>query len=141
MEIYELLYRLGVTANYTGFFYTAYAVQLCAEHPDRLMLVTKWVYPDVAKRYRTNWKAVERNIRTAGRILEHKPCNAQLLAILSYSLLLPRATRLTARRLDEAVALSREDHDMGVVDEPANERDDEPVVPKDCVPLDELKVK
>ena len=104
MEIYELLYRLGVTANYTGFFYTAYAVQLCAEHPDRLMLVTKWVYPDVAKRYRTNWKAVERNIRTAGnviweegrshleqlagRILEHKPCNAQLLAILSYSLLL-----------------------------------------------------
>ena len=46
MEIYELLYRLGVTANYTGFFYTAYAVQLCAEHPDRLMLVTKWVYPD-----------------------------------------------------------------------------------------------
>ena len=47
MEIYELLYRLGVTANYTGFFYTAYAVQLCAEHPDRLMLVTKWVYPDV----------------------------------------------------------------------------------------------
>ena len=77
----------------------------------------------------------------AGRILEHKPCNAQLLAILSYSLLLPRATRLTARRLDEAVALSREDHDMGVVDESANERDDEPVVPKDCVPLDELKVK
>ena len=157
MEIYELLYRLGVTANYTGFFYTAYAVQLCAEHPDRLMLVTKWVYPDVAKRYRTNWKAVERNIRTAGnviweegrshleqlagRILEHKPCNAQLLAILSYSLLLPRATRLTARRLDEAVALSREDHDMGVVDESANERDDEPVVPKDCVPLDELQVK
>ena len=72
--------------------------------------------------------------------MEHKPCNAQLLAILSYSLLLPRATRLTARRLDEAVALSREDHDMGV-DESANERDDEPVVPKDCVPLDELKVK
>ena len=59
MEIYELLYRLGVTANYTGFFYTAYAVRLCAEHPDRLMLVTKWVYPDVAKRYRTNWKAVK----------------------------------------------------------------------------------
>lgn len=69
MEIYELLYRLGVTANYTGFFYTAYAVQLCAEHPDRLMLVTKWVYPDVAKRYRTNWKAVERNIRTAGNVI------------------------------------------------------------------------
>lgn len=156
MEVYELLHRLGVTANYTGFFYIAYAVQLCAEHPDRLMLVTKWVYPDVAKRYRTNWKAVERNIRTAGNIiweegrphleqlagrtLEHKPCNGQLLAILSYSLLSPRTSPLAVHRLGEAVALSREDNDMGVVDEPVNERSGEPVVPKDCVPLAELQV-
>ena len=66
------------------------------------MLVTKWVYPDVAKHFNTTWKAVERNLRTtgsivwtqghhqleylAGRTLEHKPCTAQLLAILSHSL-------------------------------------------------------
>lgn len=99
---YELLYRLGVTANYKGFFHTASAVALCEEEPERLLLVTKWVYPDVARQYKTNWKAVERNIRTAGviiwrenrRLLEElaghrladKPCNAQLLAILSSSL-------------------------------------------------------
>lgn len=98
---YELLYRLGVTANYTGFFHTASAVELCKKEPERLLLVTKWVYPDVARQYKTNWKAVERNIRTAGAViwrenrqlleelarhtLADKPCNAQLLAILSSS--------------------------------------------------------
>ena len=100
-EIYDLLYQLGVTANYTGFFHTAYAVSLCAEQPDRLLLVTKWLYPEVAKQYQTNWKAVERNIRTvgviiwrenrpllerlAGRNLSEKPRTTQLLAILASS--------------------------------------------------------
>ena len=102
MDIHDLLYGLGITANYTGFFQTGSAVQLCMERPERLLLVTKLVYPDVARQYKTNWKAVERNIRTvngivwaqnrpfleklAGRELLSKPSNAQLLAILSYSL-------------------------------------------------------
>lgn len=68
MDSYGLLYSLGVTANYTGFFHTTFALQLCVEQPERLLLVTKWVYPDVAKRYKTNWKAVERNIRTVNGI-------------------------------------------------------------------------
>lgn len=101
-EAYNLLYRLGVTANYTGFFYTAYAAALCVEEPKRLLLVTKWLYPEVAKQYHTQWKTVERNIRLVGDIiwrenrpllehlacrpLEQKPRNAQLLAILAASL-------------------------------------------------------
>lgn len=101
-KIYELLYNLGVTANYTGFFHMAYAVSLCLEQPDRLLLVTKWLYPEVAKQYGTNWKAVEWNIRTASciiwrkgrplleelahRRLEKKPRNTQMLSILVYSL-------------------------------------------------------
>ena len=104
-EVYDLLYQLGVTANYTGFFYTSYAVMLCAERQERLLLVTKWLYPEVAKQCRTNWKAVERNIRTvnsiiwrenrnlleqlAHRNLGEKPRNAQLLAILAASLATP----------------------------------------------------
>lgn len=101
-EIQDLLCRLGVTANYVGFFHTAYAVALCVERPDRLRLVTKCLYPEVAKRYGTNWKAVERNIRTIGIIiwrenrslLEHlahrnlstRPRTTQLLAILASSM-------------------------------------------------------
>ena len=98
-----MLCRLGATANYRGFSYTAYAVLLCVQQQDRLLLVTKWLYPDVAKRYGTNWKAVERNIRTvitvvweqnramleglARRPLLQRPCAAQFLSILSNSLL------------------------------------------------------
>ncbi|MCI8690661.1 MAG: sporulation protein [Oscillibacter sp.] len=112
-DIYDLLYRLGVTANYTGFFHTAYAVALCIEQPDRLLLVTKWLYPEVAKRYDTKWSAVERNIRTtcdiiwrekrslletlAQRPLLQKPRPAQLLAILVSSM--DRETDPDASRL------------------------------------------
>ena len=36
MDVYDLLYHLGVTANYTGFFQTAFAARLCMEQPERL---------------------------------------------------------------------------------------------------------
>ena len=107
MNSYGLLYSLGITANYTGFFQTAFAVQLCMEQPERLLLVTKWVYPDVARQYKTNWKAVERNIRTAvstvwkrapARLerlarcpLREKPSASQFLAILTAGLACGRA--------------------------------------------------
>ena len=155
-EVYDLLYHLGVTANYTGFFQTASAVRLCMEQPERLLLVTKWVYPDVARHYKTNWKAVERNIRTvngivweqsrpfleklASRKLLSKPSNAQLLAILVYSLLSRGAGSLAVHGLGEAVTLPGEDHDMGVVDQAVNEGGGEAVVPKDSIPLAELQV-
>ena len=98
---YDLLYSLGVSANYKGFFHTAYAVSLCMEQQDRLLLVTKWLYPDVAKKYGTNWKAVERNIRTVSTIawkrnrtllesIAHRPldrhlCSTEFLAALFHA--------------------------------------------------------
>ncbi len=98
-NIQELLYRMGVTAKYIGFFHTSCAVELAMEDPERLLLVTKWLYPDVAERYETSWKSVERNIRTATNVawnsnpdalseyagfeLSEKPCNSQFLAILA----------------------------------------------------------
>ena len=100
-DIFDLLYRLGISANYTGFFQTACAVELCRAEPERLLLVTKRVYPEVARLCGTSGTAVERNIRTACGIawennrclleqLAHKPFpqkpyNAQFLAILLYS--------------------------------------------------------
>lgn len=97
--IHDLLYRLGITANYTGFFQTACAVDLALQQPERLLLVTKWLYPEVACRYGTTWRAVERNIRvTAGKAwknnrplleqmarcpLHRQPNAARFLAILA----------------------------------------------------------
>ena len=81
----------------------AAALEIALREPEALRRVTKYLYPETARRCGTNWKAVERNIRTvngiiwkqnrpfleklAGRELSHKPSNAQLLAILAYSLL------------------------------------------------------
>ena len=77
----DLLCQLGIYPHYKGFFHTTYAVSLCMEQQDRLLLVTKWLYPDVAKKYGTNWKAVERNIRSAIAIAWK--CNPGLLMELS----------------------------------------------------------
>lgn len=99
----NLLCQLGIYPNYKGFFYTAYAVSLCIEQPDRLLLVTKWLYLDVAKKYGTNCKAVERNIRTvsaiawkrnrplleflAKRHLDRHLCPSEFLALIFHAVL------------------------------------------------------
>lgn len=102
LDTFDLLHRLGITANYGGYFYTAYAVSLVEKQPDRLLLVTKWLYPDVARQYNTSWQCVERSIRTvislawernpgllsglAGYPLKRKPHAGQFVAMLSYYL-------------------------------------------------------
>lgn len=101
-DTFDLLYRLGVSANYTGFFQTACAIKLCRAEPERLLLATKKIYPEVAEQCGTNWGAVERNIRTvcgvawknnrplleqlARRPLPEKPHNTLFLAILLHGL-------------------------------------------------------
>lgn len=98
-EIYDLLYQLGVTGNYMGFFQTAHAVYLATRQPERLVLVTKWLYPEVAKHYGTTWMCVERNIRSvaciawsshranleqlARQTLPHRPTASAFLAMLT----------------------------------------------------------
>jgi two-component system response regulator (stage 0 sporulation protein A) len=103
-EIYSLLYGLGARANSTSFFHTAYAVHLAAAQPQKLLLVTKWLYPEVASRYHTSWQAVERNIRTViaicwaeddgakmnrlmGCTFSKKPSPTQLIQALAFYLL------------------------------------------------------
>ena len=88
-----------MTANYKGFRQSAYAVFLAVKEPDRLGLVTKWLYPAVADRYASSCGAAERNIRTAaavawknnpvllselaGYTLDVKPTAAQFISILA----------------------------------------------------------
>lgn len=99
-KIYSTMYDLGITATYVGFFHMSYAVYLAVQQPERLLLVTKWIYPDVAKQYHTDWRNVERNIRTVAAIawehhpdtlssiarsgLERRPSNSQFIAILAF---------------------------------------------------------
>lgn len=100
-EVYDLLYRLGLTATSTAFFHLAYAVRLAAYQPQRL-LASAWLYPETARRYRSDPETVERNIRRlsvkawknaperlsqmAGVLLRSAPPPARFLSILAESL-------------------------------------------------------
>ena len=98
LKVRELLYRLGITANYKCFAYMTDAICIILKEPESLLLVTKSIYPEVAKRYKTTCSRVEKNIRMAvdiawnterlfleglaRRSLRERPSAAQFLAIL-----------------------------------------------------------
>ena len=103
IELHDLLYYLGVTANYVGYSYLGDAICLCVREPERMQQVTKLVYMEIAHERKTTWKAVERGIRAVGimiwegkrplleqltgQTLFQRPCSAQLIAILATCLL------------------------------------------------------
>lgn len=61
--IAELLISLGIPTHLKGFNYLIYAIQLAlaATTPP----ITKYVYPTIAKRFKTSASSAERNIRSA----------------------------------------------------------------------------
>ena len=104
MAARQLMHRLGITANYTGYFHTSHAIMLSAKEPERLLLITKWIYPDVAKHYHTTWRSVERNIRTVIKLawetnrqhaLPNRPSAGTFLAILAAQAEKEYAKRMT----------------------------------------------
>lgn len=98
-NIQALLYSIGITGNYVGFYQAASAIEIAVHDPQALLTVTKGLYRDVAEQYQTDWKTVERNIRTVisitwkcsqreleaitGHSLSKKPAPAQFIAIMS----------------------------------------------------------
>ena len=50
LRIYNVLRSLGAREETVGFHYTAYGIHLAIEQPQRLAFVTKWLYPDIARR-------------------------------------------------------------------------------------------
>ena len=98
------LQRLGITKRYRGYTQVLFAIEMALENEECLQNVTERVYKVVASQCRCDPSCVERNIRTVSCLiwrknrplleqlarghLVQKPCTAQLLAILSTSLLL-----------------------------------------------------
>lgn len=57
--------KLGFQARQRGYRYLREAVLIACQEPETLTAVTKCLYPEVAKRYNTTDKHVERAIRSA----------------------------------------------------------------------------
>lgn len=62
-ELKKILIHMGITPNYRGYDYIMLAIQLSFENPARLQYVTKELYPVIAEKYNTDWRAVEHSIR------------------------------------------------------------------------------
>lgn len=91
--------RLGVVAEQRLLFLYGRGASAVAAGADRLLLVTKHVYPDVARCFDTNWKCVERGLRRATNVawntapeklselahrhLTEKPSVSELLSLLT----------------------------------------------------------
>lgn len=68
-EIETLLHRLGIGVRYVGFRYMTVCIDLAVLEPERLLNVSKRLYPEVARRCGLDDpKQIERNLRTVIRI-------------------------------------------------------------------------
>lgn len=94
------LKKMGISGGYLGEKFLALALQLLDEDSTRLCCVSKLLYEDIAKSYRTSASCVERNFRTltsaiwnkgnrkhlekiAGCHLECRPSNIEFLDMMS----------------------------------------------------------
>ena len=99
-EISVLLSRMGISASIKGYHFIRKAVILAVEDAEVLVGITKGLYPDIAKMYKTSASKVERAIRhaiesawkkngpqvyfeAAGYVPSEKPTNGQFIAALS----------------------------------------------------------
>lgn len=99
-EISILLSRMGISASIRGYHFVRRAVIMVVEDPGALTGITKGLYPDIGKLYKTNAGKVERAIRhaiesawkkngpqvyyeVAGYLPPEKPTNGQFIAVLS----------------------------------------------------------
>lgn len=99
-EISVLLSRMGISASIKGYHFIRKAVLMAVEDQEVLTGITKGLYPDIAKAYRTTSSKVERAIRhaiesawkkngqqvyfeVAGYLPTDKPTNGQFIAALS----------------------------------------------------------
>ncbi len=83
--IQNTLHRLGIPANYIGYYLMTAAVELALEDESRLLNITKEIYQPVASRYNCRSHTVERNIRTLIYRTWHM-CPKRLIEMAGYPL-------------------------------------------------------
>lgn len=111
VKLSTMLMSVGIPANAQGYQYLRSAIILAFQHPDYMKLITKQLYPIVAKQFNTTSSRVERSIRHAieiawnrGKINKinnvigielfgkyEKPTNGELIALFADKLLMESA--------------------------------------------------
>lgn len=65
ISVSEIMHQLGVPAHIKGYQYLRTSIIMTIEAPDMMHSVTKSLYPEVARQYKTSASRVERAIRHA----------------------------------------------------------------------------
>ncbi len=99
-NLISLIRSLGISGTYLGYYYLCTAVALVLEDHDRLLMISKILYPKIALIHKTTPACVERDIRTvinlcwnrgdrerlcqvAGFRLQRKPTNGEFIDLLA----------------------------------------------------------
>ena len=59
------LRELGMPTHLSGYRYVSYAIAVCIDSPEKIHAMTKELYPETGKKFRTTGSRVERAIRSA----------------------------------------------------------------------------
>ncbi len=98
--LFLLMRSLGISGTHLGYYYLHTAVELVLEDRERLLMISKLLYPKIAAIHNTTPACVERNLRTvitacwnrgdrerlyqvAGCRLQHKPTNGEFIDLLA----------------------------------------------------------
>lgn len=85
-EITKLLHEIGVPAHIKGYLYLRESINLVYEDIELLGSVTKVLYPEVARRYKTTSSRVERAIRHAIEVSFNRGNVDVISRIFSYTI-------------------------------------------------------
>ena len=64
-DLDDILYQFGIYPTLRGYHITWVAVDVGREDPEKLQMLTKWLYPAVGRRCGCSSAAIERGIRAA----------------------------------------------------------------------------
>ena len=101
-KIYGTIRKIGAISTYRGFHFLADAIYTKMCRQNKSTMITKDIYPYVARKYKTTYMNVERCIRIvinacwkknkdgfeeiAGYSLTHKPSNSEFIDMVAYYL-------------------------------------------------------
>lgn len=96
----DLLRKFNVTSKYKGYFQVIEATMMYVENSDKHLMITKEVYPAIAKKFKDDPRCIELNIRLvinrcwknnqallqsiANYPLPERPSNSEFLDMLAY---------------------------------------------------------
>lgn len=85
-EITAILHEIGVPAHIKGYMYLRASISMVYEDIDLLGAITKVLYPEVAKKYKTTSSRVERAIRHAIEVAWNRGNIDAISSIFSYTI-------------------------------------------------------